>query len=250
MQDEDGRFPNFILDWTGQKNLTTGSSLPGGLPWQSRALHALAWGIEVFGEAEWGERFNRGLRWVDEPTHHLDVRAVCVLAVLQHWRATGAVASADRALTWASEIAAQTSGDSLLDSVGVQEIHLWGHLQETALAETSRALDRPDLLDCAQASAEGLLLPAAASCASARHVLPFEVSCIVSGLSSVGRVTGDARYQEAAERARSWFLGQNVTGQPVCDHKRGLVYDGIDDGRVSRNSGAESNIEGALALLG
>ncbi len=29
-----------------------------------------------------------------------------------------------------------------------------------------------------------------------------------------------------------------------------VVYDGIDNGQVSRNSGAESNIEGALALLG
>src|SRR5205814_6753264 len=39
MQDEDGRFANFILDWTGQKNVSTTSSVPGGLPWQSRALH-------------------------------------------------------------------------------------------------------------------------------------------------------------------------------------------------------------------
>ena len=31
--------------------------------------------------------------------------------------------------------------------------------------------------------------------------------------------------------------------------RRGLVFDGIDNGQVSRNSGAESNIEGALALL-
>jgi hypothetical protein len=35
----------------------------------------------------------------------------------------------------------------------------------------------------------------------------------------------------------------------VYDRRRGVVYDGIDDGRLSRNSGAEANIEGALALL-
>jgi hypothetical protein len=29
-----------------------------------------------------------------------------------------------------------------------------------------------------------------------------------------------------------------------------MVYDGIDNCQVSRNSGAELNIEGALALLG
>ena len=36
----------------------------------------------------------------------------------------------------------------------------------------------------------------------------------------------------------------------MYDRRRGLVYDGVDEGRVSRNSGAESNIEGALVLLG
>lgn len=249
MQDEDGRFANFILDWTGQKNVATGSSMLGGLPWQARALHALACGIAMFGEDEWGERFVRALRWVDQPTHHLDVRAVCVLAVLHHWRSTGASASADRALAWAGEIAGQDSGDSLLDSTSVQEIHLWGHLQETALAETCSAFGRPDLLVRARASAESLLLPASEWCVTARHALPFEVSCVVSGLSAVARLTGETRYQDGAMRARSWFVGQNAAGQSVYDRKRGLVYDGIDEGRVSRNSGAESNIEGALALL-
>ena len=250
MQDEDGRFVNFILDWTGQKNVETGSSVLGGLPWQSRALHALAWGIAIFGRDEWEERFDRGLRWVEEPTRHLDVRAVCVLAALQHWRTTGAAASADRALLWASDIVGQQAGDVLLDSPGVQPVHLWGHLQETALAEAGSALDRADLVAHAQASADALLLPASDWCGTARHVLPFEVSCIVSGLSAVARATGDSRYQEGAVRARSWFMGQNAAGQPVYDRRRGLFYDGIDEGRVSRNSGAESNIEGALALLG
>jgi len=36
----------------------------------------------------------------------------------------------------------------------------------------------------------------------------------------------------------------------VYDAQHGIVFDGIDNGQVSRNSGAESNIEGALALLG
>jgi hypothetical protein len=35
----------------------------------------------------------------------------------------------------------------------------------------------------------------------------------------------------------------------VYDARRGMVFDGIDHGVVSQNSGAESNIEGALALL-
>ena len=80
-------------------------------------------------------------------------------------------------------------------------------------------------------------------------MLPFDVSCVVAGLAAVGRATRDPRYADGARNAREWFFGRNAAGQPVYDRRRGVVYDGIDDGRLSRNSGAESNIEGALALL-
>ncbi len=249
MQEDDGRFVNFILDWQGRRNRTGSTSCPGGPQWQARALHALACGVATLG-GEWDERFRRGLPWVDEFIPYLDVRAVCVLAALEHWQATGSASSAERALAWCEEIAGQRSGDSLRNAAGVEPIHLWGHLQEAALAEAGRALDRPDLVERARASAESLLLPAVAACLSAECVLPFDLSCVVAGLAAVTRATGDARYADAAARARSWFFGHNAAGQPVYDSGRGLIYDGIDEGRVSRNSGAEANIEGALALLG
>lgn len=249
MQDEDGRFANFILDWTGQKNLTGSTSFPGGPQWQARALHALACGVATFRGDEWDERFNRGLRWVDGAMPYMDIRAVCVLAALKHWQATGSALSAERSLAWASEIAGARDGDRLLNAAGVQSIHLWGHLQETALAEAGRLLCLPDLVETARASADTLLLPAVNLLGTSAYVLPFEVSCIVSGLTAVARASGDKKYTAAAARARSWFTGRNAAGKPVYERRRGLVYDGIDEGRVSRNSGAESNIEGALALL-
>lgn len=249
MQEEDGRFANFILDWAGQRNLTGSTSFLGGPQWQARALHALACGAATFGGTEWDERFRRGLRWVDDFIPYMDVRAVCVLAAVQHWQATGTASSAERAVAWAQEIAGYGSGDCLLNEAAVEPIHLWGHLQETALAETGRAFRRPDLVERGRVSAESLLLPAVDECLISEHVLPFDVSCVVSGLSAVARATGNVRYAAAAARARSWFFGRNAAGQPVYDRGRGLVYDGIDEGRVSRNSGAESNIEGALALL-
>jgi hypothetical protein len=250
MQDEEGRFFNFILDWTGRRNRGGPTSYPGGPQWQARALHALACGVATFGVDEWEQRFRRALRWVDQPIPYLDVRAVAVLAVLEHWRATGHGDSARRALAWSSEIASHTgSCGALLNADGVQPIHLWGHLQEAALANVGRALGRADLVDCATASAASLLLPAVEDGFDAAHVLPFDVSCAIAGLAAVARATGEARYAEAADRGRLWFRGRNTAGQPVYDVGRGLIYDGIDDGRVSRNSGAESNIEGALALL-
>src|SRR4051794_23638358 len=70
------------------------TSHAGGAPWQTRAVHALACAIRGFGPAEWHERFSLARRWIDLPTRYLDLRAVHVLAVLEHWRATGFAGSA------------------------------------------------------------------------------------------------------------------------------------------------------------
>jgi hypothetical protein len=250
MQDPDGRFTNFILDWAGRRNRVGMSSRAGGAAWQARALHALACGVAVFGTPEWDERFKRAVRWADAPTPYLDVRAVHVLAVVEHWRASSASDSADRALAWSQEIATRCSGSGLLNAAGVEPIHLWGHLQEAALAETGLLLGYATLVECARASAEALLLPAVNSRFDFERVLPFDVSCTTAGLAAVARATSSARYEVAATDSREWFHGRNTAAQPVYDPRRGMVYDGIDHGRVSRNSGAESNIEGALALLG
>jgi hypothetical protein len=249
MQDEDGRFGNFIFDWSGRRNRAGSTSHAGGSAWQARALHALAYGVADFGGDEWNERFSRALPWLDDAIPYLDMRAVCVLAVLEHWRATGASDSADRALAWSHEIASHTLGSSLLNAAGAPSIHLWGHLQEAALAQTGNALGQPELVECARMSAESLLLPPVDSGFDFERVLPFDVSCTVAGLLEVARATSDERYAAAAARGRQWFHGRNTAGQPVYDSRRGMVYDGIDNGQVSRNSGAESNIEGGLALL-
>jgi hypothetical protein len=250
MQDEDGRFGNFIFDWSGRRNRAGRTSQAGGPAWQARALHALACAAVVLGGDEWDERFRRALPWVDDAIPYLDVRAVCVLAVLEHWRATGASESADRALAWSHEIAGHVRGSSLLNAPGDSAIHLWGHLQEAALAETGAMFGQPELVECARMSAESLLLPAVDSGFDFQRVLPFDVSCTVAGLAAVARATSDERYAAAAACGRQWFHGRNTAGRPVYDSRRGRVYDGIDNGQVSRNSGAESNIEGGLALLG
>lgn len=249
MQTADGTFPNFILDWDGRKNLTASTSTPGDGPWVARAMHALACGVSAFSDAGCAESFERGLPWLDRPTPYLDVRAVCVLAAVEYWRATLADHVAARALAWAGEIAAAAIGDILPDQAGSARIHLWGHLQEAALAEAGTAFGRTDLVERARRSAEVVLAPPVEQHFPGSPVLPFDVSCVVRGLDGVAIATGNPRYSRLSDAARAWFDGRNGAGQPVYDRGRGLVYDGIDDDRVSKNSGAEANIEGALALL-
>ncbi len=151
-------------------------------------MHALACAVATFGGDEWDERFRRGLPWIDAEFPYLDVRAVCVLAALEHWRGTRDSASADRAIGWSREIADHAIEDILPDAAGIQPIHLWGHLQEAALADTGRALSQPDLVERARASAESVLLPAVDTGFNFARVLPFDVSCAVAGLLVEGQL--------------------------------------------------------------
>ncbi len=249
MQTADGTFANFILDWDGRKNLAASTSRPGDGPWVARAMHALACGVSAFDDASCAESFERGLPWLDRPTPYLDVRAVCVLAAVEYWRATRADPVAARALAWASEIAAAAIGDVLPDQAGSARIHLWGHLQEAALAEAGTTFGRAELIERARRSAEAVLVPAVERHFPGSTVIPFDVSSVVCGLDAIATARDEPRYRRLADAARAWFNGRNWAGQPVYDRDRGLVHDGIDSGRVSENSGAEANIEGALALL-
>ncbi len=249
MQGADGRFANFILDWNGRPNLTGPTSRPGGPPWTARAMHALARGVAAFGAREYAVQFELGLPCLDQPTPYLDVRAVAVLAALDYWRATSARHARARALRWSEEIAASFTRGRLPNEVGHADVHLWGHLQEVALARAGIAFDRVDLIRLARRSVETVFVPVVERGFPSPFVLPFDVSCAVLALDAVAEASGDHRYARLATAARSWFDGRNQAGRPVYDRDIGRVYDGIDAGRVSENSGAESNIEGGLALL-
>ena len=249
MQTEDGAFVNFIADWNGRRQVHTPTSRPGGGAWQARGMHALACGTATFDDGGYAEAFESGLAALDRPTPYLDVRAVCVLAALKYWQTTGARHVAARALVWADEIYKGRIGDVLPDRAGSAEVHLWGHLQEAALARVGAEFGRDDLVQAAARSAGAVLAPAAQHAFAGRRAVPFDVSSTVLGLDAVAAATGDAHYVALAGLARAWFDGRNAASKPVYDRERGLVLDGIDGDRVSQNSGAEANIEGGLALL-
>jgi len=61
------------------------------------------------------------------------------------------------------------------------------------------------------------------------------------------RVTGEARYAEAAQAAFGWYLGENWHGLPVYDPQTGAVADSLHQHGVSRNLGAESVVSVHLA---
>ncbi len=80
--------------------------------------------------------------------------------------------------------------------------------------------------------------------------LAYGAETTTDGLLAVGRASGKRVYRQLAGLAAAWFFGNNAAGAAMYQPDSGVVYDGINgDGTLNRNSGAESTIEGLLALM-
>jgi multiple sugar transport system substrate-binding protein len=142
------------------------------------------------------------------------------------------------------------------------EWHAWGSRSVEALAIAAQLLNRPDFVVAAKKEADGLWsrfllagqIPAAVSPAGGVKWFPqiaYGVGPIVEGYLALADATGDRRYAIYAGLAASWFTGNNVAHTSMYDESTGRTFDGIDGPspvKVNRNAGAESNIEGLLAL--
>ncbi|RBO74350.1 hypothetical protein DSP71_00435, partial [Microbacterium sp. H6] len=70
----------------------------------------------------------------------------------------------------------------------------------------------------------------------------------VAGALQASAVGGEG-LRVLAGLAAGWFFGANTAGVPVYDTATGVTFDGVEtDGRVNRNSGAESTIHGLLTM--
>lgn len=253
MQDDEGRFANFIEDWDGCRNISGPTSYPGGPWWMARALHALAIGYTTFSDPVYAMAFRRGLPWLHTRETGTGAAAVGILATIEFWRATNSSDAAEAAKTFVDRICHARHGHVLIDDSDSDPGHLWGRYQEQALIIAASAVGRPELVRIARDSADAILVPAAEALAARTSVLPYEASRLALSLAAVAEATDSLRYTELAARSRAWFSGLNSAGVAIYDRLAGLSFDGIDcagSGAIrSQNAGAEANIEAALALF-
>jgi hypothetical protein len=248
MQDPDGRWVNFVSDWDGTVNRSGASSFAGGDFWQARALQAMTRAAIVLGDARAEASLERGLGAVNSPAP-ADVRALHVLTALELLHSGRAPWLREHLPGWIDELLACSRDGMLLNWQGESgHPHLWGHVQEAALAGAGALLTRDDAIAAAERSAELVFGEAIESGFDLPHVQPYDVASAIQVMDGLHAVTGAPRYAELAVKARQWFDGRNPAGLPVYDTVAGRVADGIDEGRVSRNSGAESNVVAAQAL--
>ena len=250
MQLEDGRFVNFISDWSGQRNEGGVTSFPGGNFWHARGVRALARATVTLGEERARTGLERGIAHIrvarDVPA---DIRSIHVLMACELLRAGELPELRAELPMWCDEMAACRQGGVLFDNPDQSEPHLWGHQQEGVLADAGQLLGRDDLIAVARESALTYLAPRIDSGFDEPTVQPYGVASAIYSIERLRAVTGERRFDDLWRMARAWFDGRNPARGAVYDRVEGRVYDGIDDGVLNLHSGAESNVVGGQALL-
>jgi hypothetical protein len=251
MQDSDGRWLNFILDWEGTPNRGGRTSIAGGGFWQARAVLALARALLVLDDARIETALRRALPHIMTATDvPADVRALHISTALVLSDGLLDYGLDELLPTWSDELLRCRAGDVLMNAPDERgRPHLWGHIQEGVLADASARLDRDDLLVIACRSAEQLFEGIVKTSFALPRIQPYDVASVVYGLNRLADVTGASDYAALAAASRAWFDGRNPAGRSVYDRRSGRVADGIDERRVSGHSGAEANIVCAQALF-
>ena len=78
---------------------------------------------------------------------------------------------------------------------------------------------------------------------------PEDVSAMVYALATAHSITGKDSYKKLMHEAFNWFLGDNSLKQVVYDRATGGCYDGVGEGHINLNQGAESTTSYLLARL-
>jgi hypothetical protein len=249
MQAEDGRWLNFIYDWDGSRNIEGITSATGENFWHARALLGVSHAWLTFDDPRADAALHRGLDHAVSKPAPSDVRALHMEVARRLIADAGKEQLVPALRDWAGEISGCRLDGMLMNSKEERGTpHLWAHVQEGVLAEAGTLLDEPGLVDVAVASATKLFVPVVSSGFDREGVSPYDVSSAIFSLDRVAAATGDERWAALAADARAWFDGRNRARLPVYDRERGRVADGVDEARISENSGAEANIVAAQAL--
>lgn len=140
-----------------------------------------------------------------------------------------------------------------------KEWHAWGSRQTQALARASLVSESHEAwLRSAEAEAGHFFVHLLASKGPIEAMRPapdlypqiaFGMESIASGLFALADASGKSVYDELGGLMTGWLLGNNELRQSMYDPETGRTFDGLEQGIINRNSGAESTITALLALL-
>ncbi|MET0741001.1 MAG: hypothetical protein ABWZ26_05550 [Candidatus Nanopelagicales bacterium] len=137
--------------------------------------------------------------------------------------------------------------------------HAWGSQMPAALAAASNALGDRSLLRPAQTDTSTFTPYLLADSGPDNGWLPspdervqiaYGADSRLQSLLAVADVSGTPGPAELAVIQAAWYFGANRADEAMYDPSTGRTFDGLEtDGRINRNSGAESTIHGLLSML-
>jgi len=137
--------------------------------------------------------------------------------------------------------------------------HAWADQMAGSLATAGTVLGDPALIQTAvaevgvftphvlaQGGGDQGWLPAPAD----RVQIAYGADATLQNLLRTADASGSAGFRHLGGIAGAWYFGNNRSGAQMYDPRTGRTFDGLEaDGRVNRNSGAESTIHGLLSML-
>ena len=196
-----------------------------------------------------------------------DASSEALLGLSAYYRVTGNAEARKLAEEFGGGIAGYQLGNSrdwpwralLPYALSVSEWHAWGAHMVAALSAAGPLLGHNDWVAAAARDANSFETHQLLSFGPINGLLPapddltqiaYGAETTTDGLLALGRASGNAVYRRLAGIEAAWFMGNNRAGTAMYQPATGVVYDGINnDGSINQNSGAESTIEGLLALM-
>jgi len=196
-----------------------------------------------------------------------DASSEALLGLAAYYKASGSAEAAKLATDFGSGIAGYQFGTprdwpwgALMPwALSVSDWHAWAAHMTNSLAVAGPLLGHADWVTAAERDANLFDTHLLASFGPVNGLLPapddvsqiaYGAETTTDGLLAVGRASGKRVYRQLGGLAAAWFFGNNAAGAAMYQPDTGVVYDGINgDGTINRNSGAESTIEGVLALM-
>lgn len=78
---------------------------------------------------------------------------------------------------------------------------------------------------------------------------PLEIPALIDALWQAYKISGDKKWIDRISISFSWFMGNNLKQEMICDVATGACYDGLTQHGVNQNQGAESTVSWLLSLL-
>lgn len=249
MTGDGGYILNFI-DSQNKRVAGIPSSYQGGVWWTARAKYAYAKAYRVTKTKAYLKRyFNLKI----SESFGADVASLLFIAGVEVDREE----NKQRLYDLSKQILDTVSSDGyLLHSRSDNEIHLWGYHQIEAVVKAFTLYKERAYFEVLNRTIDVVVKDAIKNNfyysfpgRTKEGLCAYCISPIARGLFEAFMITKKERYRKMFMECMAWFYGKNEFKKKIYDKLTGACRDGIKNGNLSQDCGAESSIEAGYCEL-